>query len=142
VPEERSHLIDRRLYPEWSRRRPAHTGAPAKLSTDVREAQKAERLRLALSTLLSTCSGKTPEFNQVRFQTELLQAIPPFLEEPLCISPHAVAIFPVGVPLGNDLVEWVVVCRSQSVARNQPKILRSGSEGELPEMFMTYTPFV
>ena len=103
--------------------RSAHAGAPATLSTDVPEAQKAERLRLALSTLLSTCSGKTPEFNQVRFQTELLQAIPPLLEEPICISPHAVTIFPVGVPLGNDLVEWVVVRRSQSVARNQPKIL-------------------
>jgi hypothetical protein len=37
------------------------------LSTEVREAQKAKRLRLALSTLLSTCGGKTPEFNQARF---------------------------------------------------------------------------
>jgi len=34
------------------------------LSTDVREPQKVESLRLALPTLLPTCGNKTPELNQ------------------------------------------------------------------------------
>ena len=60
------------------------------LSTDVGEPQ-IERLRLARSTLLSTRSCETPKFHQARlvwvqFQTELPQAFPPFVEEPLGIG--------------------------------------------------------
>ncbi len=61
-------------------------GAPA----NMREPQEVERLRLALTPSLPVVGSKPPELNQaglvrVEFQSELLQPLPPFLEEPLCV---------------------------------------------------------
>ena len=59
-------------------------------SADVREPKEVERLRLALTPSLPIFGSKPPEFNQaglvrMELQTELLQPLPPFSEEPFCI---------------------------------------------------------
>src|SRR5438094_8907338 len=62
-------------------------GAPA----NMRKPQEVERLRLALTPSLPVVGSKPPELNQaglvrVEVQSELLQPLPPFPEEPLCVG--------------------------------------------------------
>src|SRR5262249_10311263 len=81
--------------------------APALPPADVGEAQKRERLRLALPALPSVRGGEPPEFDQVRLlgvqrQAELLQAPSQFREEAFGIAavrgPDDEARGPGGIP--------------------------------------------
>src|SRR5579864_4099305 len=58
-----------------------------RLSANMRKPKEVERLRLALTPSLPVSGRKPPELNQaglarMEFQTELLQPLPPFSEEP------------------------------------------------------------